>query len=236
MLNKEQHQLIMGKILRDIYLDTTISSRLGFKGGTCAYFFYNLPRFSVDLDFDLLTADQDAQNTIMKRIKKILLSYGQIKDEKNKRFTLFFLLSYGPDEHNIKIEINTRALVQDIKQYYEFKEFLGIAMLVAKKDYLFSSKLMALSERQETAARDIYDICFFGQAGWDIDRAVLDQRSSKSTRVYLTECVAIVEAMKDNQMLRGLGELLDAKGKNWAKNKLKEETIFVLKNYLSALK
>jgi hypothetical protein len=48
--------------------------------------------------------------------------------------------------------------------------------------------------------------------------------------------VAIVEAMKDNQMLRGLGELLDAKGKNWAKNKLKEETIFVLKNYLSALK
>ncbi|PIZ76423.1 hypothetical protein COY05_01425 [Candidatus Peregrinibacteria bacterium CG_4_10_14_0_2_um_filter_38_24] len=57
MLNKEKHQLIMGQILRDIYSDTEISSLLGFKGGTCAYFFYNLPRFSVDLDFDLLKQD-----------------------------------------------------------------------------------------------------------------------------------------------------------------------------------
>ena len=44
----------MGYILKDIYADITINSLLGFKGGTCAYFFYNLPRFSVDLDFDLL--------------------------------------------------------------------------------------------------------------------------------------------------------------------------------------
>ena len=45
MLNREKHQLIMGRILRDIYADASIASRLGFKGGTCAYFFYDLPRF-----------------------------------------------------------------------------------------------------------------------------------------------------------------------------------------------
>ncbi|HBU07495.1 MAG TPA: hypothetical protein DEB09_05440 [Candidatus Magasanikbacteria bacterium] len=236
MLNKEIHQLIMGKILRDIYTDTTISSLLGFKGGTCAYFFYNLPRFSVDLDFDLLTADEKTQKIVMDKIKNILLSYGQIKDEKIKRFTLFFLLSYGDTEHNIKIEINTRTLLPDIKKHYQIKEFLGIAMFVAKKDYLFASKLMALSERKETAARDVYDIYFFGKENWDIERMVLETRSQKSNTEYLSSCITIIETIKDNQMLRGLGELLNDKEKNWVKNNLKKEAIFVLKNYMSALK
>ena len=61
MLNREKHQLIMGQILKDIYTDVTISPLLGFKGGTCAYFFYNLPRFSVDLDFDLLVVNEENQ-------------------------------------------------------------------------------------------------------------------------------------------------------------------------------
>jgi len=236
MLNKEKHQLIMGKILRDIYTDTTISSLLGFKGGTCAYFFYDLPRFSVDLDFDLLTTDEKTQKTVMEKIKNILTPYGQIKDEKNKRFTLFFLLSYGDAEHNIKVEINTRTLIPDIKKHYELKEFLGMAMLAAKKDYLFASKLMALSERRETAGRDVYDIYFFGKANWDIDRAVLELRSGKNIQEHLADCVKIIETMKDNQILHGLGELLDDKDKNWVKNNLKKEAIFTLKNYLSALK
>jgi len=236
MLNKEKHQLVMGKILRDIYTNTTISSLLGFKGGTCAYFFYNLPRFSVDLDFDLLTTDEKTQKIVMDKIKNILLSYGQIKDEKIKRFTLFFLLSYGDVEYNIKIEINTRTLVPDIKKYYQIKEFLGMAMLVAKKDYLFASKLMALSERRETAARDVYDIYFFGKENWDIERVVLELRSKKSTTDYLSDCIKIIETMKDNQILHGLGELLGDKDKNWVKNNLKKEAIFVLKNYMSAFK
>lgn len=236
MLNKEKHQLTMGKILRDIYTDTTISSLLGFKGGTCAYFFYNLPRFSVDLDFDLLTTDEKTQKTITDKIRNILLAYGQIKDEKIKRFTMFFLLSYGDAEHNIKIEINTRSLLPNIKEYYELREFLGITMLVAKRDYLFASKLMALSERKEIAARDVYDIYFFGKENWDIERAVLELRSKKSSIKYLSDCITIVETMKDNQILHGLGELLGDKDKNWVKNNLKKEAIFVLRNYLMALK
>ncbi len=236
MLNREKHQLIMGKILKDIYLDTTISSLLGFKGGTCAYFFYDLPRFSVDLDFDLMETDAVTQKIVADKIKTVLMSYGKIKDEKIKRFTIFFLLSYGDAEHNIKIEINTRTLIPNIKDHYEIKEFLGIAMLAAKKDYLFASKLMALSERKETASRDIYDIYFFGKENWDISRSVLELRSGKTVINYLSDCVKIVEGTKDNQILAGLGELLNEKDKNWVKNSLKKETIFVLKNYLSAFK
>ena len=226
----------MGQILRDIYTDTTISSMIGFKGGTCAYFFYNLPRFSVDLDFDLLTTDEQTQKIVMEKMKNILASYGKVKDEKNKRYTLFFLLSYGDAEHNIKVEINTRSFLPDMGKHYELKEFLGMAMLAAKRDYLFAGKLMALSERKETAARDVYDIYFFGKENWEIDRAVVESRSKKSVKEYLAQCLTIVETMKDNQMLRGLGELMDNKNKNWVKGNLKKEAIFVLKNYLNVLK
>lgn len=54
MLDAAHHKTILIRILKDIYTDTTIGPFLGFKGGTAAYLFYDLNRFSVDLDFDLL--------------------------------------------------------------------------------------------------------------------------------------------------------------------------------------
>ena len=81
MLNREKHQLIMGQILRDIYTDTTISPLLGFKGGTCAYFFYGLIRFSVDLDLDLFSSDEATQKLVYKKIGGLLGKYGEVKDE-----------------------------------------------------------------------------------------------------------------------------------------------------------
>jgi predicted nucleotidyltransferase component of viral defense system len=45
----------MLQILRDIYSDLELANVLGFKGGSALMFFYNLPRFSVDLDFNLIT-------------------------------------------------------------------------------------------------------------------------------------------------------------------------------------
>lgn len=90
MLNREKHQLIMGRILRDIYTDTTIAPLLGFKGGTCAYLFYDLSQFSVDLDFDLLRADEEAQKLVYEKIAAIVREYGVIKDQCQKAHTLFF--------------------------------------------------------------------------------------------------------------------------------------------------
>src|SRR3989338_9367606 len=150
MLNKERHQLIMGQILRDIYSYTSISSLIGFKGGTCAYFFYGLPRFSVDLDFSLFTTDEATQKLVHEKIGGMLEKYGKVKDTYIKRNTILFLLSYGDADHNIKVEVNVRILIPDIREHYEVKEYLGISMLSGKKDYLFASKLAALTTRSET--------------------------------------------------------------------------------------
>ena len=237
MLNREKHQLIMGKILREIYFDTSISSLVGFKGGSCAYFFYGLTRFSVDLDFDLFKNDEATQKLIHERIGGILKKYGEVKDNYIKQNTIFFLLSYGATDHNIKIGVNVRILVKDLRKFYEIKKYLGISMLVGKEDYLFASKLVALIDRKSLAMRDIYDIWFFAEHIWDINAEVIKTITDKSVKDHIALCIPVIEAVKDNEILHGLAELLPGeKEKAWVKTNLRKETIFLLKNYMSVLK
>ncbi len=236
MLNKQKHQLIMGQILRDIYSDTAISSLIGFKGGTCAYFLNGLTRFSVDLDFDLFSPDEDTQKLVYEKIHGMLGTYGEVKDKYIKRNTIFFLLSYGDADHNVKVEVNVRVLMPDIRGHYEMKEYLGISLLAGKKDYLFASKLAALTDRRLLAMRDIYDIWFFAKNSWDINAEVIKARTGKTIKEHMADCIALIETVKDNEILQGLAELLPGeKEKAWVKTHLRKEAVFLLKNYISVL-
>jgi len=236
MLNKEKHQLMMGKILREIYSDISISSLLGFKGGTSAYFFYNLPRFSTDLDFDLLSFNEEDKKIVYDKILEIIKKYGKIEDSYIKKYTIFALLSYDEKDFNIKIEINTRKLVENIKEKYEIKKYLGISMMVAKKEYLFAGKISALTMRNKTAMRDIYDLNYFTKNNWDIDNEAVKSISSKETKEQLLSCLEIIEKIKDNEIMTGLGELVKEEEKDWIRKELREETIFMIKNYISITK
>jgi len=235
MLNEQKHRLIMGEILREIYLDTTIAPLLGFKGGTCAYFFYQLPRFSVDLNFDLLIETDGGDEIILGKISKILAKHGVVKEARIKRFTIFALLSYGDDDHNIKIEISRRSKLDNIEHYFEMKEHAGISVLAAKKEYAFAMKLVALTQRKLLVMRDVYDIYFFAKNMWSIDEIIIEKMTGKKLKEYLQDCIRAVEKIKENKILDGLGELISDKEKAWVKSSLKKETIFVLRNYSSAL-
>ena len=226
----------MGKILRDIYSDISISSLLGFKGGTSAYFFYNLPRFSTDLDFDLLSSKEEDKKIVYDKILEIIKKYGRIKDSYIKKYTIFALLLYDEKDFNIKIEINTRKLVENIKEKYEIKKYLGISMMVAKKEYLFAGKISALTMRNKTAMRDIYDLNYFTKNNWDIDNEAVKSISSKETKEQLLLCLEIIEKIKDNEIMTGLGELVKEEEKDWIRKELREETIFMIKNYISITK
>jgi predicted nucleotidyltransferase component of viral defense system len=236
MLDKKKHELIMGSVLQGIYSDVAIASLLGFKGGTCARFFYGLPRFSVDLDFDLLSGGAENQKTVFEAVLDIAKKRGQVKDSYMKRNTIFFLLSYGDGDHNIKIEINARMHTPRLEEHFELKEHLGISMLVARQPYVFASKLAALTSRKKTAMRDIYDIWYFAGSNWDIDVEVLKLRTGKSVKEHLADCIAAIEQIKDNQILQGLADLLSGeKEKAWARSSLRKETVLLLKNYMSVL-
>ena len=226
-INITLHKNIMLQILKDIYSDTSISPFLGFKGGTAAYVFYGLERFSVDLDFDLL--DEDKRDYVFTKIEQIVKNHGKMKEARKKRFSLFYLLSYEEKSQNIKVEINCRSF----GSHYEIKTYLGISMLVMVKEDMFAHKLMAVYERFSKANRDIYDIWFFSKNNWPINKDIVESRAKMSFRDLLQKCVDLLEKTSDRNILSGMGELLDEKQKDWAKKKLRTEAIFLLKLLLN---
>lgn len=223
MLNTTQHKNILLKMLKDIYSDTKLGSSLGFKGGTAAFFFYNLERFSVDLDFDLL--DEKKESYVFDKIEKIAKKYGKIKQKDKKRNTLFFLISYEEEFTNIKIEINLRNFGSN----YEVKSYLGIPMKVMVKEDMFAHKLVAMHERMGDANRDIFDVWFFLKNNWPINKGIVKDRTDLSFSKFLDLCIVNLEELPNKNILSGMGELLDSSQKDWVKKSLKEEVIFNLK-------
>ncbi len=225
MLNKEKHRLVMAQILKDIYSDISIASLLGFKGGTAAYLFYDLPRFSVDLDFDLLDDSESNRELVFEKVRNIVSKYGEIKDEQQKFATIFFALSYAAGEHQIKVEINTRKTGAS----FEMKNYFGIPVLVSAKNSMFSAKLVALMNRKEFAARDLFDVYFFLKNNWDTDEKVFAVYDIASEKEYIKKCISFIEDVPENTLLKDLGELIDEKQKAFVRTKIKSDTIFLLK-------
>lgn len=222
-LNIPTHKTILLQILKDIYSDTTISPFLGFKGGTATLMFYELDRFSVDLDFDLL--DETKEDYVFNRVTEIVSKYGTLKESYKKRLNLFCLLSYKDKAQNIKVEINRRQFGSK----YEMKTYLGISMLVMVPEDMFAHKLMAMSERINKTSRDIYDVWFFLKNRFPINKDIVENRSNISFKQLINKCISQLGKMDNKNILTGIGELLTTSQKDWAKSKLREETIILLK-------
>lgn len=223
MLNIESHKNTLVRILKDIYTDNTLGPLLGFKGGTAALLFYGLNRFSVDLDFDLL--DSSKEDFVFEKIGQIISAYGKIKDQNKKHYTLFYKLSYGEEDHNIKVEINRRKFGSE----YEIINYFGISMQVMVKKDMFANKLAALYERAERANRDIFDVWFFLQNNWPINKELVEKRLGFPFKECVGKCILKLEKVSERNILAGMGEVLDEKQKIWVKSKLKSDTLFLLK-------
>ncbi|MGB3072671.1 MAG: nucleotidyl transferase AbiEii/AbiGii toxin family protein [Candidatus Moraniibacteriota bacterium] len=222
-LDYSKHRSILLQILKDIYSDTTLAPFLGFKGGTAALLFYGLNRHSVDLDFDLL--DETKEQSVFEGINTIARNYGVMIDSRNKRFNLISVISYNKQSQHIKIEVNRR----NFGSRYEVKTILGISLLVMAQEDMFAHKLMAMYERVGKTSRDIFDVYFFAKNHWPINKAIVESRSGMSFAGLVALCVEQLEKMSDRHVLDGLGELLTESQKDWARAKLRTETIFLLR-------
>lgn len=217
------HRTILFQILKDIFSDTTISPYLGFKGGTAALMFYGLDRFSVDLDFDLL--DESQEDHVFARVIEIAQQHGTLKETHKKRFNLFVLLSYEDKARHVKVEINRR-------QYgsrYEIKTYLGVSMRVMILQDMFAHKLIAMYERLGKTSRDVYDVWFFLKSRAPINKDIVENRARMPFDQLVENCISNLEKMDNRRILDGVGELLTVSQKDWAKAKLRGETIALLK-------
>ena len=225
-IDTAKHKNILIKILKDIYTDPTISPILGFKGGTAATFFYDLDRFSMDLDFDLL--DGGKEDYVFERMKAIIENYGKLKEARKKRFNLFYILAYDDKDinaQNVKVEINRR----EFGSKYSVESFLGISMQVMVKEDMAAHKLCAMYERIGKTNRDIFDVQFFLLHDWPVNKKIVEERMGVSYADFLEKCIHVMEKFDDNNILSGMGELLTEKQKDWVRAKLKSEALFSLR-------
>lgn len=225
MFDTNRHKFFMVQILKDIYADFELANNLGFKGGTALMFFYRLPRFSVDLDFNLL--DKSIERSVYTKLRKIASKYGTIHDEAQKHFGIIVVLNYGTGERKLKIEISNRVF----DDQYEIKNYLGIYMKVMVQQDMFAHKLCALLDRNTATNRDIFDNWFFMQKQTPINQSIIETRMKMPYNEYVQKCIDFLESNENNNLLQGLGELMDDKTKTFVRNKLKNETISLLNFY-----
>jgi len=215
----------MVQILKDIYSDIELANCLGFKGGTALMFFYDLPRFSVDLDFNLIK--EEKEKIVSERIREILLKYGSIHDEAPKFFGPLIVLDYGIGERKLKVEISNRRF----EDRYEIKNLLGINMKVMIGADMFAHKLCALLDRSSITSRDIFDCWFFMKNHIAVNKDIVELRMNLPYADYIQKCISMIESLSDRAMLQGMGELMNEEMKKFVRKNLRTETISLLKFY-----
>lgn len=217
MLNIEKHKQILSKILIEIFQEKSLAGKLGFKGGTALYLFYDLNRFSTDLDFDLIGVGSEKD---IKLIESIVARNLTIVDSKTKRFTWFWLGSYERGEVKVKIEVNTRVYPNK----YEVMDFHGYSTRVLKREYMAAHKFCAVLDRKKLQNRDLYDMWFMLTHDFSINEGIIQERMGKKLKPYLAEVLKMIRALPKNyDVLNGLGEVMDNRKKDWVKGRLLEE-------------
>ena len=198
----------MLQIIKAVFL-SPVWPHLAFKWGTACYFLYGLERFSTDIDFDILHPEVKVDNDLMQVVKQFWkLTAGQR-----------MVLSYGENETNIKIDVNRKIRKANA---YEEVNFFWTLIRVQTKATIFANKLVALLERM--ANRDMYDVYFFFQHLFEINEAVIEERTGKSLKEVLSLLLKQVRRLpKGYKVLDGLGEVLTEQQKSRVRGHLVEE-------------
>lgn len=236
-LNIKEHKTNLTNILIDIYKDATLGPVLGFKGGTAAKLFYDLPRFSLDLDFDLRADYKEGSEELesfVSNMTNLLSKKYTIKDQSVKYNTLFWLVSYGEGLANIKVEVSTRDTTLS---HYSLKPFYGVSVKVMEVGDMIAHKMVALMERNIMANRDLFDIHYFLSTSFanEINYEIIKDRTGKDPIDFYKDLYNFVDNLNPSTILNGLGEVLDQSQKDWMKAKLKKELLGLIKRQIEVL-
>lgn len=213
------HYTYLYNILRDIASDKELSPLLLFKGGTSLMFFYDLPHFSVDLDFTLI--DKEQEQLVYDRLLDITSKYGEIVDKNLGFFCPKVVLSYVRGAWDLKIEMSNRY-------WGEQPDTLtldGFSLNVMSLSDMYAHKLIALEERTGVATRDIFDIWFFEEKEVSPNEEIIKRRKGRTLMEQLTLDISILEKFPNNRILSSLAPLLTPDSVKWARVHLLSETI-----------
>jgi predicted nucleotidyltransferase component of viral defense system len=179
-----------------------LSNNFIFKGGTCLYKLYNMPRFSEDLDFSILE-DKNVEKTIENVAKKL---EAKIEKRKTKSAYLFKLRFKGilTQANTLRIDVSRINIVFsfETKAYIPSYPEINIFHLrhLSLKEIL-SEKIHALVKRNN--ARDLFDIFFllrFTPFDEDLTRKKFEIFKMKFDKNILKEKINSIESKWEKEL------------------------------------
>ena len=163
-----EQDLILSKLLIDLFSSKLISEKLAFRGGTALHkLFLKIPyRYSEDLDFVQIKAGDIGTilTELRKTIRLTIPTTPKYTKSKNNNTLIYSYDAENPPnpKMKIKIEINTREHfsvdgIRNLKLQCKSDWFTGSADIVTySTEELLASKLRALYQRKK--GRDLFDV------------------------------------------------------------------------------
>lgn len=175
--------------LQDIILSTISREtvdELVFKGGTALLKFYQLDRFSEDLDFTL-NGDVDLEK-LLEKIERDMENFGaevaETEIEESERSFKARLGIRGPlysGERRtlsfIRLEINRKSSVEDVetRRYIpQFQDISAFDLPVLSEEEVLAEKIRAVRTREKP--RDLYDIYHLLSKGVEINEDLVNSK------------------------------------------------------------
>lgn len=227
------HKSYLNRILIETIDDPVLSQNLAFKGGTCASMLGFLDRFSVDLDFDLIT-DID-KKLIRKEFRQIFEKLGlNIATEYTN--VIFFQVKYPsstPNQRNsIKISLNDIKFNFNVYKVQFFPE-LDRLMNSQTIETMFANKLVAATDRfrkyHTIAGRDIYDIHHFFVKGYNYKSEIIKERTGLTSPEYFKKLTEFIKKHVNQKIIdEDLNTLLPNDYFQQIRKVLIPETLFFL--------
>lgn len=220
------HEQFMLKILHGLF-STTVAPYLAFKGGTLAYFCYDLERYSTDIDLDLL--DHRYEEAVKSEITALLSRIGEIKNMTLGRELHRWIFRYDEKSPNIKVELNKRELTGNT---YEYQTIFGQDIYCMDALTMVTNKLLALGNRRYN--RDLFDTYFFRKKGFEYKEEIILARSGMALSDYLKFLIKeLPKHYASNTILAdGMWDVLTDTQKLRVKKHLVPETLTLLDQYL----
>ena len=190
--------------------------RLVFGGGTMLRLCFGLDRYSVDLDFRLLPADD--YSPWFSDLQKFLARFYGIRDAADKFNTLVIELKSPDYPRSLKLEMRKGVEMAGTEKAIAFSRFSSIQVYVRTIPLagMMTSKVEAFLQRKEI--RDAYDMEFLVKKGVEADIGF-----EKAGQI-----LAAIDALSRQDYNVKLSSLLDAEQRAY----YRQNNFTILKDYL----
>lgn len=188
---------------------SNVGSHIAFKGGTALKLFYDLPRYSEDIDYD--SVRKISPQELMDKVKaQITRQKWELTDDAIKYNTILLELRFTGPERNFRVKIEISTRVKELQT--TIISLRGVPVLVLEPSFLMTEKLITFVYRQ--AGRDFFDAWFILSNAYPLDESLIIKKYGNIDQFYQALLEVITRA-DSKKIHRDTGKLLSLDHRNW---------------------